>query len=241
MTRSYSETPTGTSNRGNERSVGLDLPGSALAFAVKRRVDPAGAFDDLVARLTTAIDDDPAVAAAFGEISNFDLAFVQGSDTDRLEELKTSGTEFHLKVGTLPEAIGPGLTVLYDAALNTLATSDQPIDPDWITARTVGRLTKSFDSFVEMIGSASVQATEMSRAGKDVADRLESRAQRLGEFFERAVPPTGPCEFCTITQTDRDGNIVAAFCGTEQQCRSMGILALVLILVLLLGWITGWF
>lgn len=235
-----SYTSAGESDPG-ARVVDLGLPASALAFTLKRRVNPAAAFDELVRHLERAVEEDPAMAKAFAPLRTFNADFVVQADSGRLAELDFDAREdLDISVAGLPKEVSLGLALLYDGALKTLEVTDVPLEPAKVDARVVSKLVGSFNSFAATVGAASVQAVEISRRDSGLLDRLAGHAKVLTDEVGR-FPQQGPCEFCTLTTRDRDGNILGTYCGTEDQCGVFGVLWLILLLILLLDWIFGWF
>ena len=77
---------------------------------------------------------------------------------------KRGAGKLKINVGSLPSSIGPGLAYMYDAALQTLRSTDEPIKPELINARAIRFVERSLDTVLPLIGSTSVTAGSLRKA-----------------------------------------------------------------------------
>lgn len=213
-------------------------------FSFLRRSNPSGAFAELFNRIENMIDADEKFARAF---SNFQLNFkgvgLAQRDAARFTDCKKKGAKkLKIKVGALPLELSPGLALMYDATLEQLRTSDERIEPELFDARTVQVLARHLPDILPNIGANTVTALEHALADPDYADKLRLRAEELSvAYVDDFTPLPGSCEFCEIQITDSDGKIVDRRCGSEKECKSVGILLIVFAAIAALKWLGGLF
>ncbi|MEV6768552.1 hypothetical protein AB0N05_07940 [Nocardia sp. NPDC051030] len=213
---------------------------SATPFTLKRRSNPKAAFNEMIDHLLTAVAEDDEMAKAFSSFQrHFKGVMVEREDAVRLADLYKRGAgDLGIKVGLLPPEIGPGLAYMYDAAIETLRSTDHVIKPETVGPRAIRFVERSLKTTLPLVGSMSVVALEQALEDKDYSDRLHQRAVEIGPAFLNQPP--GVCEFCELSVTDQFGNITA-WCGSKNECDNAGgifILALLLWgLVELLDWL----
>ena len=132
----------------------------------------------------------------------------------------------------------PGLSLMYDAAIETLRSTDLPIESDIINARAIRAVERSFDRVLPLIGSTTVTALELALDDEGLADRLRQRAYELGTSYLVPLPP-GVCEHCTF-EVYEDGELVRSGCGTKEECDAMLIIVIVLVVIWLLKELWDW-
>jgi hypothetical protein len=210
-------------------------------FALKRRSNPSAAFAEMVTSFFTAVSKDKEVASAFASFQkHFKGVGLEQEDAIRLDTLMKRGAgKLKIKVGSLPSSIGPGLAYMYDAALETLRSSDHPIEPELIRARAIRIVERSFDTVLPLIGSMSVTALELALDDKKFHDHLSNRASEV-ETAYLPPRPSGPCEFCEIDMKGPDGQITGTYCGTQAECNALGVIVLVLFIIWLGSEIWDW-
>ena len=128
---------------------------------------------------------------------------------------------------------------MYDAALETLRSTDLPIEPEMIGPRAIRTVERSLDSALSFVGSLSVIALELALEDKRYRDHLHQRASELGT----AVPLdqwSGPCDYCTFEEKDAQGNTIKVICGTKEACEAFGLLFIILLIVLVLKALWDW-
>jgi hypothetical protein len=199
-------------------------------FTLKRRSNPAAAFAEMLDRLLAAATGDTETARAFASFQKtLKGVAVEHDDAVRLAALRERGSDaLAIKVGSLPPAVGPGLAYLYDAALETLRSTDRRIMPEMIDARAILVAERSLKNALPLLGSMSVTALELALTDKQFGERLHQRAAALGVVYLNQPP--GICEFCEISVTEADGT-VNMWCGSKTECDNLGgifILALLL-------------
>jgi hypothetical protein len=209
-------------------------------FSLKRRSNPSAAFAEMMDRFSVAIREDDDMARAFASFQERLKGVVLGQDDAvRLAALEARGAdELGIKVGSWPSAMGPGLAYMYDAALETLRSTDHPIDPELIGVRAIRLVERSLDSALLLVGSMSVSALELALDDKRFSDQLRQRASEIGTAYLNGQP--GPCDFCIFDSLDKDGNVIGSRCGTEDECKTVGGLIIIIIILLLLGKLWDW-
>jgi hypothetical protein len=225
----------------NFGSILLDV--DIIPFTVKRRSDPSAAFAELMDRFLAATREDGETAAAFASFQErFKGVALEQEDAARLAELEARGAgKLGIEVGSMPLAVGPGLAYMYDAALETLRSTDRPIRPGLIGARAIRMVERSLESTLPILGSMSVSALQLALDDDRFRDRLRERASELGvAYFDDWAPPPGLCEYCIIQIKDKDGQIVSTTCGTKTECELGGGIFLLLLLLGLLGALFDW-
>lgn len=209
----------------------------ASPFTLKRRVNPSAAFAEMFHTLAAATRQDEDVARAFASFQkHFKGTAVLPEDAARMEALGKRARKLKIKVGSLPSAMGPGLALMYDAALEALRSGDDPLFPDCIGAREIRVVERSMDQALALFGSTSVTALELALADKSFANHLRDRAAELQTAYLAKRPdlPQGPCEHCEVSIKDKDGKVIDFHCGTEDECAALGIIWLIF-LVLFVG------
>ena len=212
----------------------------ASPFALKRRSNPSAAFAEMVHSFFAATREDDNVARAFASFQKHFKGVVLGQeDAIRLNALKKRGADkLRIKVGSWPSSIGPGLAYMYDAGLETLRSSDKPIEPELIRARAIRIVEGSLDSVLALIGSMSVTALGLALNDDGFHDHLRIRASQLGTAY--LYNPPGPCDYCIFEEKDEFGNVVNLYCGTKQECDTAGAIFIILLILALLDALWDW-
>jgi hypothetical protein len=220
------------------RSILVDLV--ATPFSVKRRSNPSAAFAEMMNHFITATRENDEMAKAFASFqANFKGVALTREDAVRLADLEARGAgKLGITVGSWPLAMGPGLAYMYDAALETLRSTDRPIEPGLVGARAIRMLERSLEGALPIVGAMSVDALELALNDDRFADRLRDRAAEVGVLYLNQPP--GPCEHCIIQVEDENGQVIDATCGTEDECALLGGLFLFLLLLSLLGALWDW-
>jgi hypothetical protein len=222
----------------NPRSILVDF--AVTPFSVKRRSNPSAAFAEMMERFSAATRENQEMARAFASFQEqFKGVVLERHDAVRLADLEARGAgNLAIKVGSWPSAMGPGFAYMYDAALETLRSTDLPIEPNLIGARAIRMLERSLGSALPVIGAMSVDALELALNDDRFADRLRDRAAELGVVYLNQPP--GPCEYCVFQLEDDQGNIIDIRCGTKDECDLAAGLFLILLLLALLGELWDW-
>jgi hypothetical protein len=209
-------------------------------FSVKRRSNPSAAFAEMMERFLAGTRENDEMAKAFASFQkNFKGVVLNQEDAVRLADLEARGAgDLAIKVGSWPLSVGAGLAYMYDAALETLRSTDRPIEPHLIGARAIRMLERSLAGALPIVGSMSVSALELALKDNRFADQLRDRASEL-EISYLNQPP-GPCEYCIIEEKDKFGNTINAVCGTKGECDLLGGLLLLLLIIGLLGKLWDW-
>ncbi len=211
------------------------------SFVFKRRSNPRAGFAEMVAHLTEAVRKDPEMREAFAAFqNNFSGVVLTQEDAVRLTAVEKRGAaKLGIKVGPLPTAIGPGLTLMYDAAIETLRSSDKPIKPDMINPRMIRMIGRSLDQLLPLLGSTSATALELALDDKGYKDHLSQTATEIGNVYFNSNWNT-QCEFCRFESRDEDGNTTGVHCGTEEECDQMGIILIILLVVIVVKELWDW-
>jgi hypothetical protein len=219
-------------------SILVDI--AVTPFSVKRRSNPEAAFAEMMDRFLVATSENDEMAKAFASFQeHFRGVALKKSDAIRLADLEGRGArQLGIKVGRFPWPMGVGIAYMYDAAIETLRSTDLPIEPELIGARAIRMLERSLDTALPLVGSMSVSALELALNDDLFADRLRGRASKLASIF--LDDPPAPCDYCIITTEDKDGNVTGQYCGTKQQCEVLGGIILIFLILLLLEKLWDW-
>lgn len=211
-------------------------------FVFQRRSAPSAAFAALSDRFHSAVQDDTEMKRAFANFQeHFSGVVLKQGDAARLAALEERGAgELGIEVASLPLAIGPGLTLMYDAALEILRSSDHPIEPTSIDAQIIRTVEHSLDSILPLIGATSVTALELALDNGGFRDRLRERASELETYLLPLPPSQEPCEHCELVITDASGNVVSRRCGSEAECAVLGGFVIIGVGVWLISELWDW-
>lgn len=220
----------------------FSLEYSLSPFVFKRRSNPSAAFAEIHDRFRSNIEQESEIERAFASyMENFEGVVLNEEDARRLNALEERGADdLGIEVASLPLGMAPGLALIYDAVLETLRSSDRPIEPDVVDERMIRTIGRSIDSALPLIGSASVTALELALEDDDYADQLRDRANELNTYLKPLPPTQGPCEHCELVLKDQDGNVAEVRCGTEDECAVTGGLILVFLAIALLKELYEW-
>jgi hypothetical protein len=219
-------------------SILLDI--TVSPFSVKRRSNPSGAFAEMMHRFAVAVREDDDMARAFASFqARFKGVVLEQEDAVRLAELEARGAgDLKIEIGTWPSAMGPGIAYMYDAALETLRSTDHPIEPELIGAKAIRAVERSLDSVLPLLGSMSVKALELALDDKRFSDQLRQRATEVGTAY--LDNPIGPCTNCIFEIKDHNGNVINTVCGTKDECDSIIGWIIIALTLLLLGKLIDW-
>jgi hypothetical protein len=209
-------------------------------FSLKRRSNPSAAFAEMVDGFSAALRKDDELASAFASFQeHFKGVVLTQEDAVRLAALDARGADkLGIEVGEWPSTTGPGLAFMYDAALETLRSSDLPIEPGLISARAIRMFERSLDTALPLLGSMTVTAVELALDDDRFRDRLRASGSELGVAYKDQWQ--GPCEDCIFEEKDAQGNVVRVTCGTKQQCETFGLILLIILILLLLKALWDW-
>lgn len=208
-------------------------------FSIKRRTAPSAAFKELTERLSTGIREDDDMAKAFAGLQErFKGVALTQEDAVRLAAVEARGAgDLGITAGSWPPVLGAGLAFMYNAALETLRSTDLPIEPQLFGARAI-RLTQGLlEEALPNLGSLGVSAFELALDDRVFADQLKQAASGLGVAYLDNWH--GPCETCEIQTTDVDGH-VSSICGTADECNDLLIVIVILLLLGLLKALWDW-
>ena len=210
-------------------------------FASLRRSDPAAAYTALINQVSDTIKSDPQTAEAFASFRrNFNGEIFTSEDGKRFSDLRKRGADrLGIKVGSLPLTMSAGLASMYDQALEVLRSSDRPIEPRMFGPRGIRTIASQIDFALKQIGSMGVTALEKALSDNNFAELLRQRGRELGPITLALYDQIGPCEDCTITTQTLDG--IETRCGTKEECDSFGLITIILIIILIVGWIISLF
>ena len=195
---------------------------------------------EMIACLSKAVRSDPDLRKEFKKMRDFCAVVVAQEDSARLSKLgKRGGINLGIRVGELPWQMGPGLALMYDAAVVKMRTTDKRIDPERIGVQAMRVLKPSFENLFSLVGKSSITALELALEDDDLADRLRHRGDEIGTSFRAPLPP-GICEHCQIIIEGDDGEVIESKCGTEEECQVMGIIILILVVIWLLDELWDW-
>lgn len=221
--------------------ISVDLTLSQFTFL--RRSNPTAAFAEIYQHIQKSIENDEKFARAFSYFQdNFKGVGLEKEFAKRMKRCKKDGGgKLSIKVGNLPLEIAPGLTLMYDSALEQLKSGDLHIEPEMLDSRVVRALALNLESILPIIGATSVTALEQALVDTDYANKLKGRADDLSVAFIDDFPVLpGNCEFCEISIKDSDGKIVDRYCGSKDECADISLLFLVVVAVSFLGWLGDW-
>ncbi len=203
------------------------MPTTSEQLALLRAINPTGAFSALLNDFSIAVKEDREMAAAFKKFQkNFKITINTREDSIRIAALKAKGADkLGLKLGSFPLIFSAGLSAMYDTAVEALRSSDPRIAPRMFSARGIGAAEHLMKPFLLQLGPISVTALERALKDKSYADRLRQRAQELKVIGLIGSSGNSPCEFCTISNTDPNGEVTFQ-CLSEEECSDCGNLFL---------------
>jgi hypothetical protein len=116
-----------------------------------------------------------------------------------------------------------------------------------LSARAIRSAGRLLDDFIHHIGSLSGTVLDLALRDEHYAERLRQRAGELGQmtkldgvvFLDNPPDPT-ICEYCVITEKDKNGNVIKVHCPTKEECDTLGGLIILLLLAWLLVKLLDW-
>ena len=209
-------------------------------FSWLRRSNPSAAFNLIKEDFLAALKQDREMARIFDRIVKFKGNFNTVEDAKRLTQLRKKGADkLGIRVGSLPLDIGPGLALMYDAALEALRSSGRPIAPGMIRARALRMAERLLDDFFPQVGANTIVALETALSDDNFADHLRDRAGELSWVAMQPINP-GMCEYCVVTIKDDQGNIIDVQCPDKETCDTLGTIFVIALIIWLVYEIIDW-